>query len=105
MQLFPLYIKKSTTFMAHLGRNKLGIACNVEVRQLFCTTNLTSFHKVWENVLIFRRLSDHDIIMRVWRDTVSTSSWDASDQLVILHYNEDRQPPLVLHTKQVGCVH
>ena len=105
MQLFPLYVKKSTTFMAHMGKNKLGIACRVEVRRLFCTVNLTSLHKVWENVLIIRRVSDNDIIMRVWRDTIATSHCDTSDQLVILRYREDRQPPVVLHTKQVGYMH
>lgn len=57
--------------------------------------------KVWETVLIFRSVSDDDIILRVWRDNIGTSLCDANNELVVLHYKDDRQP-IILHTKQVG---
>ena len=61
--------------------------------------------KVWESVLVLRTLADNEIILRVWRDNIGTSVYETDGELVILHYNDDRQPPVVLHTKQVGCVH
>lgn len=62
-------------------------------------------HKVWESVLILRTISDNGIILRVWRDSIGTSACDTNDELVVLHYKDVRRPPVVLHTKQVGCVH
>ena len=61
--------------------------------------------KVWESVLVLRTLADDEIILRVWRDDIGTSVYDTDGELVILRYNDDRQSPVVLHTKQVGCVH
>ena len=42
VKLVPLYIKKSTSFMAHLGRNKLGTACKVQVSPSIHITNFTN---------------------------------------------------------------
>ena len=113
--LFPLHFKKSITFLAHLGRDKLGTVCKVEVSQCnWCCRflpvlwNLTIriiLIKVWESVLVLRRVSDNDIIMRLWRDDIRTSLYDTNSELVILHYKDPRQPLVTLHTKQVGlCV-
>lgn len=43
VKLVPLYIKKSTSFMAHLGRNKLGTACKVQVSPSIRITNFTMY--------------------------------------------------------------